>query len=149
MTKLGALKKIAKKIALACSGGEVIYLSGELGAGKTTFVQYLALALGVRGVVNSPTFLVLKEYQGKNLTLAHADCYRAGGVDDIISTGLLDMIGMKKTVCAIEWPEKVPELEAQAHIHLKFKIGEKMRNLMIEWHDEGGEYEHFWSEITS
>ena len=67
---------MAEKIARTLRGGEVIVLSGELGAGKTAFTKALAAALGVKETVLSPTFTMVKEYKGENLGLYHFDLYR-------------------------------------------------------------------------
>ena len=65
-----------KKLGLALSGGEVVLLSGSLGAGKTVFTKGLAKSLGVTEAVLSPTFTIMNEYSGEKLKLCHFDAYR-------------------------------------------------------------------------
>ncbi len=145
---LGALNRIARKIAHACVGGEVIFLTGELGAGKTTFVQNMAKALFVSTIVNSPTFLVMKEYSARDFEIIHADCYRIESFADLFSIGVTEKIGQFNNVCVIEWPERVAELEGYPHIHLFFNISDKSRLLTIKKHGSSKLYDNFWSKIT-
>lgn len=90
----------------ACRGGEVVLLSGELGAGKTAFVRGLARGLGVDpGEVASPTFVLLTSYPGR-LTLHHADLYRLAGNGDELELGLDELPG-PGGVLAVEWAERL------------------------------------------
>lgn len=97
---------------LACElrGGEVLALTGNLGAGKTTFVKGLAKGLGVRQTITSPTFVLMKVYRaklGKVKNFVHVDCYRVPGVE-LSAIGLDDYLGDPHTVVAIEWAGKLP-----------------------------------------
>lgn len=74
---LDEMKRLAESIAAVLQPGDVLLLEGDLGAGKTTFTQFLAQALGVTKQVNSPTFTIIKEYNGR-LPLYHMDVYRLG-----------------------------------------------------------------------
>jgi tRNA threonylcarbamoyladenosine biosynthesis protein TsaE len=103
-------KKLAEKIANQLKGGEVIALSGELGAGKTTFTQYLAKALGVKGNVNSPTFVLMKIYKTNKHPLTHfvhMDAYRISSAKELEEFGLDEYIGQPHAIVVIEWAEKV------------------------------------------
>jgi tRNA threonylcarbamoyladenosine biosynthesis protein TsaE len=96
---------IARQLASALEPGAVVLLSGELGAGKTSFVRGLAQGLGADpDAVSSPTFTLLQEYPGR-LTLYHADLYRVNGaeIDDL---GLEEM--SEGGVLAVEWADKLP-----------------------------------------
>ena len=92
---------VAKSFAADLQGGDVVLLSGELGAGKTTFTKGIALALGITEPVTSPTFTIIKEYEGGRLNLYHMDMYRLSG--DLTELGLEDYLGNEKGVCVIEW----------------------------------------------
>lgn len=93
---------IAKRLADRLHGGEIILLQGDLGAGKTTFVKGLALALGIDDVVTSPTFTLMNEYRGKQLKLYHFDLYRLGqGAADEL--GFDEFYHAPDAVCCIEW----------------------------------------------
>lgn len=92
---------VAEEFAADLRGGDVVLLNGELGAGKTTFTKGIARVLGVTEPVTSPTFTIIKEYEGKDLWLYHMDMYRLSG--DITELGLEDYLGNEKGVCVIEW----------------------------------------------
>ena len=93
---------MAEKIARTLRGGEVIVLSGELGAGKTAFTKALAAALGVKENVLSPTFTMVKEYKGENLGLYHFDLYRIEDAAELEELGL-DEYFSSDAVTVIEW----------------------------------------------
>ena len=92
-------------LAAALSPGDVVLVSGELGAGKTTFVRGAARALGVTEPVTSPTFVVGHLYDGKPVRVAHLDLYRLAGLDDE-DPGLLDPYFGPDLVTFVEWPER-------------------------------------------
>ncbi len=97
---------VARAVAADLRAGDVLLLSGPLGAGKTVFVRGVAAGLGVDPrEVTSPTFTLVHEYRGGRLTLYHADLYRLErtGTDDL---GLEEM-GVRDGVLAIEWPERL------------------------------------------
>jgi len=97
---------VARRLAARLGAGDVLLLSGDLGAGKTAFVRGLAEGLGIDpGEVSSPTFTLVHEYRGGRLTLYHADLYRLQGaaVEDLG----LDQLGATDGVLAIEWPDRL------------------------------------------
>ncbi len=93
---------IAKELADTLIGGEVILLNGQLGAGKTTFTKGLAKALGIEKTVKSPTFTIMKSYQGK-FTLVHFDMYRLEDQSDTYELGFEDVFNDNNSVFVIEW----------------------------------------------
>ena len=86
------------------AAGDVVLLSGALGAGKTAFTQGIAVGLGVRGAVNSPTFTLLKEYEGR-LPLYHFDLYRIEDPDEVLALGFAEYFA-GAGVSVIEWAER-------------------------------------------
>ncbi len=105
--------RVAKALAESVQGGEVIALIGDLGAGKTTFAQAFAKALGIRKRVQSPTFVLMQEYplirhRGLKKFL-HVDAYRADEAQ-FKSIGLLEYLGQPDTVVLIEWADRLPRL---------------------------------------
>jgi tRNA threonylcarbamoyladenosine biosynthesis protein TsaE len=101
---------LGETVGRALGGGEVIALSGPLGAGKTTFVRGLARGLGIdeEFCVSSPTFTLIQAYPCRSLTLYHLDLYRICGPDDAESTGYRDLLGRPDAVLAIEWADREP-----------------------------------------
>ncbi len=102
-------RELGKRLGELCFENCVITLSGDLGAGKTTLTQGLAQGLGIQGTISSPTFTILKIYQGR-LPLYHFDAYRLEGSDEDL--GFEEMID-GDGVAVIEWPEfmsrEIPE----------------------------------------
>lgn len=103
---------LAQKITTQLKGGDILALSGDLGAGKTTFTKGLAQALGITKTITSPTFAIMNVYQlptPKNgiKTLVHIDAYRLESPDEILTIGAEDYLGEPDTLCVIEWPEKI------------------------------------------
>ena len=97
---------LGERLAATLRAGDVVLLSGPLGAGKTAFVRGLARGFGVAAMeVSSPTFTLIHEYRGGRLTLFHVDLYRltSADADDL---GLQEM-GVDDGVLAIEWPERL------------------------------------------
>jgi tRNA threonylcarbamoyladenosine biosynthesis protein TsaE len=92
-------------LAAVLAPGDVVLVSGELGAGKTTFVRGAARALGVTEPVTSPTFVVGHLYEAPRGRVAHLDLYRLGGLDDE-DPGLLDPYFGPDVVTFVEWPER-------------------------------------------
>ena len=93
---------LAKRIANTLDGGEVLLLDGDLGAGKTTFTKGLALALGVKEEVTSPTFTILNVYESGRVKLNHLDMYRVESADELAELGIEDCFD-EDAVTVIEW----------------------------------------------
>lgn len=100
---------IAEALGRAAQPGDVIALSGDLGAGKTFFAQHFALGLGVPPTtrVTSPTFTVVNEHAGR-VALLHADLYRLGHADELSEVGLFERGA--SGVVVVEWAERFPEV---------------------------------------
>ena len=125
--------QIAEKYAKSINSPCVISLVGDLGAGKTTFTQKLAKALGIEAPVTSPTFTLMNQYQGKNLKLFHFDMYRIEDIDEILETGLTEYFGNSDAVCVIEWAENIKPLLPKNLIRVGIeKLGETERKFVIE-----------------
>jgi len=121
---------VACALAASLRPGDVVLLSGDLGAGKTAFVKGLALGLGISADdVSSPTFALLHEYGGGRLTLHHADLYRLSPeeVDDL---GLDELAG-SGGILAVEWPDRLARPWPDAlHVTLTH-AGESTRRISI------------------
>ena len=88
--------------------GQVIGLVGELGVGKTTFTQGFAKGLGIDEVVNSPTFMIVQEYQSGRLPFYHFDVYRIGDPEELDEIGFDEYL-FSEGVTLVEWADMIPE----------------------------------------
>jgi tRNA threonylcarbamoyladenosine biosynthesis protein TsaE len=98
-------RAFARALAEVAEAGDRVELVGDLGAGKTEFTKGFASGLGVRDVVNSPSFTLIAEYRGR-LPLFHVDLYRLAGVNDAFGAGFLDE-RMRAGVTVVEWADRV------------------------------------------
>jgi len=127
--------KVAKSFAKKLKGGDIIALYGDLGAGKTVFVKGLAIGLGIKKRILSPTFVFIRSYpfkkKDKVLTLHHVDLYRGQNTSDFKFLGL-DEIFNSKSVVVIEWADKIKNSlpKKRYDIFIK-KIDEKTRKIKI------------------
>lgn len=122
-----------EKLARTLKPGDVVALSGELGSGKTTFTKGIGKGLGVKDArhINSPTFVLIKEYDGK-VPLYHLDLYRLDNIKDIENIGVEEYI-YGDGIAVIEWSEKIKEILPKRHIWVRFKIkAENKREVIIE-----------------
>ena len=123
---------LARAFAAELKPGDVVCLEGDLGAGKTTFVQGLAAALGVKGRVTSPTFCIVQEHRGADCFLVHMDLYRLTGEDDVLAIGWEDYLA-EGAILAVEWPERAGSLIPAAARHIRFlQAGENCRKIAID-----------------
>jgi tRNA threonylcarbamoyladenosine biosynthesis protein TsaE len=132
-------QKIALEFAedllnLDAKGAKVVALEGELGAGKTVFVQGLAKSLGVIGNIKSPTFVLMKNYGlSDERTLYHLDCYRLRDEHDLVPLDIGEILSDAKNIVLIEWSERVAKILPQRYyrIHIDH-IDEQTRKIEIE-----------------
>ena len=125
-------ESLAERLGATLRGGEVVLLSGELGAGKTAFVRGLARGLGVDPEeVASPTFVLLTSYPGR-LRLHHADLYRLAGNGDEGELGLEELPG-PQGVLAVEWAERLSFVPWARTIAVRLEhAGEDRRRVQVE-----------------
>ncbi len=123
---------LAEELAASFRGGEVVLLTGELGAGKTAFVRGLARGLGVPPeIVASPTFVLLTAYAGR-LKLHHADLYRLRGDGDDAELGLEELPG-PGGVLAVEWAERLSWVPWPQSLRVTLSHrGEDLRHVVVE-----------------
>jgi tRNA threonylcarbamoyladenosine biosynthesis protein TsaE len=105
---------VGEAVASLIREGDAVALTGELGAGKTTFVRGAARALGFDGAVASPTFTLVREYQGR-VRIYHVDVYRLERVQDVLDLGL-DEMAAEGGVLFVEWGDAVEELLPDDHL---------------------------------
>jgi tRNA threonylcarbamoyladenosine biosynthesis protein TsaE len=110
------LLKLSLKNSLN-SRGVVLVLYGNLGGGKTTFLQGFAKGLGVKEKILSPTYVVMKRFN----SFYHFDCYRLKDEKDVLELGWKEIISNPKNIIAIEWPERIKKVLPKNTIKIKFK----------------------------
>ncbi|RYL87875.1 tRNA (adenosine(37)-N6)-threonylcarbamoyltransferase complex ATPase subunit type 1 TsaE [Sporolactobacillus sp. THM7-4] len=134
----------AEKLSAYLQPGDVMTLSGDLGAGKTVFTKGLAKGLGVGGMVSSPTFTIVKEYTAGRLPLYHMDVYRISDEEDIGLEDYFDQDG----VVVIEWAENIPSWLPEDFLNIVIeRLSDHDRKLTIIPH--GLRYERLCGEIQS
>ena len=138
-------QEIAAALASVVRAGDVILLSGDLGAGKTTFTQGFARALGVTDPVTSPTFTLMNEYRGR-LRVLHADVYRLESLQEVIDLGIGELVE-EDSVALVEWGEAAaPALPGHLTITIEHGDGDDDRVMTLSpsgtaWTERVGELE--------
>ena len=128
-------RELAKNFSNYLKGGEIIFLYGEMGVGKTTFVKYLINQLLVKKnlqttEVTSPTFNLLNEYEIDNLIIKHYDLFRLKNVSEIQNLDLFDQ--NKNTITLIEWPELIEKENVKKTIDLVFNYENEFNNRSVK-----------------
>ncbi|NQU82710.1 MAG: tRNA (adenosine(37)-N6)-threonylcarbamoyltransferase complex ATPase subunit type 1 TsaE [Parcubacteria group bacterium] len=104
-------------------GAVVLALKGELGSGKTTFLQGFAKGLGIEEKILSPTYVILKKFEiSKQSNFYHIDCYRIENEKDILELGFNEIISNPKNIIAIEWPERIKNVLPRNTLWLDFEF---------------------------
>lgn len=130
VTSMVQLETAARTLLATCAtdaaaGATVLALSGDLGTGKTTFVQTLARQLGIVETVTSPTFAIMKRYEATHPTwrsLVHIDAYRIESIDEMEVLRFREVLEENSTMICIEWPERIQALVPEHAIMLSFEL---------------------------
>lgn len=128
-------RALAAVLGGLAEAGTVLLLSGDLGAGKTVVAQGVGRGLGVPGVVNSPTFVLVNEHLGGRLPLLHADLYRLSDAGEIAELAL-EEVG-QEGVLVVEWPERSADVIAPETLHLRLGPGRGEEDRRLRWRAEG------------
>ncbi len=128
-------KKIIQRLRKSLYGAVVVALVGDLGAGKTTFVQGFAKALGIKEKITSPTFVILKRFKIQDLrfkNLIHIDAYRLSKTEELLELGWSNLVKNPQNIILIEWADKIKKILPKDTIWINFEhISEKERNIDI------------------
>ncbi len=133
ISSLKETEQFAREIALELKGGETIALIGDLGSGKTTFVQFLAKALGIKKRIPSPTFVIMRAYEipERSLSLHHYDFYRLDNIDEIKDLGVEEDFQDPRTICVVEWADRAMDILPKDRTEIKFEIIGAKRKVII------------------
>ena len=131
-----------EQFAAGCAGhihnGCKLYLQGELGAGKTTFVRGLLRALGYRGIVKSPTYTLVEDYQVASCRIFHFDLYRLATPAELVDIGYRDYFD-GHGICLVEWPERGEECLPDPDLLINIDIDQTRRIVNCTAHSAAGE----------
>ena len=127
----GVTRKLGERIGRMLRAGDVVLLSGELGAGKTVLAQGIGRGLGVTDPIKSSSFVIMNEYEGATLRLYHADLYRLEDPEQVAELALDELA--EKGVLVVEWPERAPNEMPPEHLLVRLAYdGAKARTIEIE-----------------
>ena len=135
ITKESSTAKIAKKFSNILKKGDIIFLYGEIGVGKTTFVRYLINSFQKKNKqklteVTSPTFSILNDYRIKGTTIKHYDLFRIKKKNETENIGLFE--NMNEFITIIEWPEKIKKkIKKRYDLFFKYNSNSKKRFIKI------------------
>lgn len=117
-------RALAARLQPLLRPGDVLLLGGELGAGKTAFVQGLARAMGIGDAVTSPTFTLVRSYDSPSgLRLLHADMYRLEHLQEVVDLALPELLDERPTVAAVEWGEVAAPALALEYLEIRIDFG--------------------------
>ncbi len=126
----GATRKLGERIGRLLRAGDVLLLSGELGAGKTVLAQGIGRGLGVGDPIKSSSFVIMNEYDGAALRLFHADLYRLEDPAQVAELALEELASAG--VLVVEWPERASEEMPPEHLLVRLSYAGKGRRIEIE-----------------
>ncbi len=131
-------RQFGRELAAAMQPGELVALSGDLGAGKTCLIQGIAEGLGVTDVVNSPTFVLLNLYAarkaaGGELTVYHFDLYRLASGEELEDIGALEFFEDSQGVSLVELADRMPEYLPESRWEVRLEHGDTATHRTIHW----------------
>lgn len=136
-------RAVGAAIAGCLRPGDAVALTGELGAGKTTFVQGAARALGVTEPVVSPTFTLVREYPGR-VPVVHVDVYRLDRLQDVLDLGVEEVA--EEGVLFVEWGDVIEGLLPRDHLVVELSSGDDVRRVVVR--AVGGSWAERWEPLA-
>jgi len=123
-----AMLKLGKQLANICKKGSLIFLQGNLGAGKTTLTRGFLQGLGYQDIVKSPTYTLIESYEFEDLNVYHFDLYRLNDLAEFEYLGFEDYL-QENSICLVEWPENAMKLLPEPDLLCKINIEAPGRTL--------------------
>jgi tRNA threonylcarbamoyladenosine biosynthesis protein TsaE len=142
----GQTRNIGIKLGKLAAAGDIILLVGPLGAGKTCLTQGIARGLGIHEYTASPSFVLVREYQGK-LPLYHIDLYRLDKIEEVTQLGLDDYL-YGNGVCVVEWADKGLSVLPEEHLLIKMQIVSPLKR-RLSFVPRGSRYSEMLSKLKS
>ena len=113
-----------KRLGQQAAPGQILALTGDLGAGKTTLTKSIAAGLGISEMITSPTFTIVKEYHSGRLPLYHFDVYRIGDIDEMYELGYEEYF-FGSGLCVVEWADLIEDLIPEEAMWISIAYGER------------------------
>ena len=139
-------RKIGMKLGKLAASGDVIFLVGTLGAGKTCLTQGIARGLGINEYTASPSFVLVREHRGK-LPLYHIDLYRLDRIEEVAQLGLDDYL-YGNGLCVVEWADKGLSVLPEEHLLIEMQIVSPMKR-KLSFMPRGTRYLEMLSKLNS
>ncbi|QQY80102.1 tRNA threonylcarbamoyladenosine biosynthesis protein TsaE [Keratinibaculum paraultunense] len=139
-------EEFGEKLGSILKPGDIISLTGDLGAGKTTLTKSIGKGLGVEDYITSPTFTLINEYKGR-INLYHFDVYRLEGSMDLYDLGFEEYI-YSDGISIIEWGDKIEEVLPKERINIRIEKGAELDERIIYIYGEGERFEQFIKELN-
>ena len=139
-------KEFGERLGSILEGGDLLSLTGDLGAGKTTLTKSIGIGLGVEDYITSPTFALINEYKGR-VYVYHFDVYRLEHEDDLLDLGYEDYF-YSNGVTIIEWGDKIEDILPEDRINIKIEKGKELDERIITLSGEGERYYQIVKELN-
>lgn len=134
---------LGKRLGMLLRPNSLVTLSGDLGAGKTTFTKGIGQGLGIERIINSPTFTILKQYQGSKGNLSHFDAYRLEGQDDDLG---FEEVFDSEDVCVVEWAQYIEDILPKERLEICIHKEDEITRIFT-FHPIGIKYNQICKEL--
>lgn len=139
-------KEFGEKLGKLLEGGDLLSLTGDLGAGKTTLTKSIGIGLGISDYITSPTFTLINEYKGR-VRLYHFDVYRLEDEEDLLDLGYEDYF-YSNGVTIVEWGDKIEDILPENRININIDKGEELDERIITLWGQGDRYDKIVKELN-
>ncbi len=138
-------RSVGRALAEILTRGDVVSLTGDLGAGKTTFVQGAADGLGVGEPVLSPTFTLVREYEGR-LPVTHMDVYRLDRIQDVLDLGLEELMD-RRGILFLEWGDAIESLLPESYLEVELVLSGESEQRSVRMSAQGAAWQRRWRRL--